>query len=64
MEKIIKNDIHAIKLINRDLYLGSKKRKIYKREDTILKFFEWNEIHHKKNDNIFYFYFDKSDKCF
>ena len=64
MENIIKNDIYVIKLTNRNFYLGSKIRKIYKREDTVLQFFEWNEINDKKNDNMFYFYFDKFDKYF
>ena len=44
----IKNDIYGIKLINRNIYLGSKIGKIYKREDTVLHFFEDKENQESK----------------
>ena len=60
----IKNDIYGIRPLNRNIYLGSKIGKIYKREDTVLHFFEEKENNEIKYDNIFYFYFDEFDKSF
>ena len=60
----IKNDIYGIKLINRNIYLGSKIGKIYKREDTVLHFFEDKENNKKTICNIFYFHFEKFDNSF
>ena len=60
MKDIIKNDIYFIAPKNKNIYLGSNIEKIYKREDTILKFFKEDTI----DKNSFYFHYDKSDKCF
>ena len=59
---MLKNGVYGIQPKNRDIYLGSKIGKIYKREDTILRFFQKDE----KNDegNIFYFHFDALDNYF
>ena len=60
IEDIFKNDIYVIKPKNKDIFFGSKKGTIYKREDTYLQLFK-----EKGQGYInFYFHYDKSDKSF
>ena len=59
----LNNDVYGIRPINKNIYLGSKIGKKYKREDTILHFFQENR--ENVGDNyLFYFHFDTFDKYF